>query len=319
MDTTSAAASPSSQAPRAAVESIEARNARFDEITKELRSRRLGCTEYMNAIGEILPHLANPAGILTPARFVELADSINFYNPAERKELLPGLEWAVRPWIPVGYEQTTLYRLVPSLDRLVPQSSECPQTSYQVLDTAFLGVNTTVQPREPARPLNRRAPNLSEQSTQSAESDGADAPGFVFHQLGALECVECETAAEMPSTLEQGDDSDDWEPTGFAVVARLSPAGRMDGVYAIYNMNPVDLDTFKREPVTNATWGIPPSSPEEQFSCARIGNKLGDFGFKFELAWTEQVHHPVELVRAVRSSTGGAMRITVDNNYREHM
>ncbi|KAL6867787.1 hypothetical protein J3F83DRAFT_761206 [Trichoderma novae-zelandiae] len=316
MDAASDAASPSSQAPSTTPETIEERNARFDDISKELSSRKLDCTEYMNAIREILPHLANPSGILTPARFVEIADLINFYNPTERKKLLPGLEWAFRPWIPVGYQQTTLYRLVPSLDSLIPQSRRCPSTDRQVLDTAFLGVNTTVQPPEPARPLDRRALNLAEQSTQPAESDDAEAPGFVFHQLGALECVECEAADEMPSTLEQGDDSDDWEPTGFSVVARLSPTGHMAGVYAIYNMNPVNPETLKREPVTRGGWGIPPSSTGERFSCARIGSTLRDFGFKFELAWDEQVHHPVELVRAVKSPTGGAMRT---NNYREHM
>ncbi|KAL7816797.1 hypothetical protein V8C44DRAFT_347831 [Trichoderma aethiopicum] len=324
------AAPPSSQAPSTTMETIEARNARFDEISWELASRRLQVDEYWRALDEqfpdpqeqqafityslhrSLPHVANPSGVLTSARFVEMADSINFFNEAERKELLPGLEWALRPWIPLGRDKTTLYRLLPAIHNLTPQQSgKFPSTDHEMLDTAFLGVNTTVQPREPSLPLNRRALNLSEQSTQSAESDDIEAPGFVFHELGVLESLECEAADEMPTTFEQGVDCEgDWEPTGFCVVARLGHTGHMDGVYLIYNMNPLQENSLERKQVTHAAWGIPPSSPGEQFSCARIGNSLRDFGFGHQLVWTEQVRHPVELVWAVRSPMGGAMRVT---------
>lgn len=317
---------------------MEAHNARFEEIFDELHRGRLNFEEYMNALREVLPDpeerhafcqlgiqanlpwLVNPSGILTPARFVEIADSINFLEPMQLKELLPGLRWAYRPWIPLGYEKTTLYRLLPSIENLVPQIEKYPTTNHEILGPAFLGVNTTVQPREPSLPLNRRALNLSEQSTQSAESDDAEAPGFVFHELGQLQCLECETADEMPTTLEEGDDCEgDWEPTGFCVVARLSDTGRINGVYVIYNMNPREEGWGKREQVTHGEWGIPPSSPGEQFSCARIGSAMRDFGFKTKLAWNDQVHHPVELVWAVRSSMGGAMRVTVDSNYKTNM
>ncbi|RFU79616.1 hypothetical protein TARUN_2588 [Trichoderma arundinaceum] len=314
---------------------MEDRNARFDEISYSLARRYLHSEEYRKAVDEIftdteereafldhglehsLPHLVNPSGILTTARFIEIADSINFLNLTEYEELLPGLTWAYRPWIPLGYENTTLYRLLPSIHNLTPQKSKYPSTNHEVLDTAFLGVNTTIQPSEPSLPLNRRALNLSEESTKSAESDDIEAPGFVFHELGVLQCLECETASEMPITLEEGDDCEgDWEPTGFCVVARLSITGHIDGVYVIYNMNPRKEGFLSREQVTHGAWGIPPSSPGEQFSCARIGSTMRDFGFSVKLAWSEQIHHPVELVWAVRSSMGGAMRATVDGNYK---
>ncbi|KAL7936453.1 hypothetical protein V8C35DRAFT_295526 [Trichoderma chlorosporum] len=315
----------------------EARKARFDEIDSQLRWDQYGSDqEYWKAIEEALPdpeerseylrrglylslpHLANPSNILTPARFVEIADSINFFSKTERDELLPGLTWTYRPWIPLGYENTTLYRLLPSVHNLTPQNEKFPSGDYYLLDPAFLGVNTSVQPPEPSLPLNRRAINLSEESTQSAESDDMEAPGFVFHELGVLQSLECETADEMPTTLEQGDDCEgDWEPTGFSVVARLGSFGHINGVYVIYNMNPVVEGTQKREQVTHGAWGIPPSSPNEQFSCARIGSNMRDFGFKFQLAWNDQTRHPVELVWAVRSPMGGGMRITVDGNYKK--
>ncbi|UKZ96172.1 uncharacterized protein TrAFT101_010972 [Trichoderma asperellum] len=318
------------------------RNSRWDEIHEELNSRRLNGADHMRALDEMIPdieelrafceyqhniflqencpHLANPSGILTPARFIEIADSINFLNPTERKELLPGLKWDVRPWIPLGYENTTLYRLLPSLYSLEPQKAGYPDTDLEVMEAAFLGVNTTVQPREPSLPLNRRALNLSEQSTKSAESDDAEAPGFVFHELGELQCLECETAEEMPTTLEEGDDRDeDWEQTGFSVVARLNVSGHINGVYVIYNMKPHDEYTRKREQITHSNWGIPPSSPGEQFSCARIGNNMRDFDFKNKLIWNDQIQHPVELVWVVKSPMGGVRRVTVDSNYQMHM
>ncbi|KAM0259568.1 hypothetical protein ACHAQJ_003294 [Trichoderma viride] len=172
-------------------------------------------------------------------------------------------------------------------------------------------------PREPSLPLNRRALNLLEESTKSAESDDIKAPGFIFHELGVLQCLECEIADKMPITLEEGDDCEgDWEPTGFCVVARLNNTCHIDGVYVIYNMNPRKEGFLSREQVIHGAWGIPPSSPGEQFSCARIGSTMRDFGFKVKLAWSEQIHHPVELVWAVRSSMGGAIRATVDGNYK---
>jgi hypothetical protein len=120
--------------------------------------------------------------------------------------------------------------------------------------------------------------------------------------------------------LEEGDDCEgDWEPTGFCVVARLSDTGRINGVYIIYNMNPRRDGYGKRQQVTHGAWGILPSSPKEQFSCARIGSTMQDFDFKHKLAWNDQIHHPVELVRVVKSSTGGAMRVTVDSNYKTDM
>ncbi|KAL7920426.1 hypothetical protein ACQKWADRAFT_298512 [Trichoderma austrokoningii] len=310
-------------------------NARFDEVFAQLRRRCLNTEEYIKALREILPnteerhaysdycfrqsqpHLANPAGILTAARFIQIADEINFFNPPERKELLPGLTWAFRPWIPLGYEDTTFYRLLPSIHNSTPQKQEYPKTSHEVLDGAFLGVNTMVQPREPSLPLNRRAPNLSEQSTRPAEPEDADAPGFIFHELGELQYKEFDTFAEMPTTMKEGNDCRrEWDPTGFSVVARLTDSGHINGVYVVYNMNPRDEFSGKRQQVTHSDWGMLPSSLEMQFSCARIGNALRDFGFKKKLEWDEQIHHPVELVRTVKSSRGVVMRVTVDSNYK---
>ncbi len=306
-------------------------NARFDAIAAELNRRCLDFVDMRAALRELMPesternafhtyqlqftvpHMVNPAGICSVAKFVELVDTINFLDPTARDRLLPGLQWAYRPWIALGRIDDTLYRLLPSIGNLWPQQHELPSTDHELLPTQFLGLNTTVQSHEPALPPNRRAANLSERSTRSAESDDIESPGFVFHELGTLQYQEFETVDEMPTTLEEGDDCAlDWEPTGFCVVARLGAFGHIDGVYIVYNMFPND-EYGDRKQVIHGAWGIPPNPPGEQFSCARIGDTLGDFGFVFELAWLDKIEHPVELVRAVRSSTGGAMRLTVDD------
>ncbi|KAL7926894.1 hypothetical protein ACQKWADRAFT_326950 [Trichoderma austrokoningii] len=263
-------------------------DAHFNEIRDHLNSLHLRPEDHMKALDELIPDpkelhdyaqyifrrtfpcLSNPAGVCTPARFIELVDAINFLDPAERKDLLPALTFECRPWIPLGFDDTTCYRLLPSL--------------YNLL--LFLCVNTAAEPL----PLNRRALDLSEESTKP------EAPGFIFHELGTLQC---------PTNFKDSDDYDgDWEETGFSVVARLSASGHIDGVYIIYNMNPRDAFTWKREKVTHSKWGILPSSPGEQFSCARIGKAMGDFGFMNKLAWNDQIQHPVELVRVVKAPMG---------------
>lgn len=94
----------------------------------------------------------------------------------------------------------------------------------------------------------------------------------------------------MPTTLEEGDDYEgDWEPTSFSIIARLSDSGHINGVYVIYNMNPRQEFSNKREPIIYSEWGISRSLLKEQFSCAQISNNIQDFTFKFKLAWNNQV------------------------------
>jgi hypothetical protein len=87
-----------------------------------------------------------------------------------------------------------------------------------------------------------------------------------------------------------------WQKTGFVVVAKLgSSSGRVEGIYVIY-------DTGFREEDEEAWSGdIPPTSGDDQFSCAKLGSRLSSFGKDHEVVWTEKFEHPVELVRVKRS------------------
>ncbi|KAL2130039.1 hypothetical protein VTI74DRAFT_6968 [Chaetomium olivicolor] len=191
-----------------------------------------------------------------------------------------------------------------------------------MLGSHFLGVNTSVQPKQPAGPASRREANLSETSACSAESEDADAPGFVFFQLGDLQY------ATLPAGQHGWPDNDtirrlDWESTGFNLFARLGPTCRVESIWAIYNMFPEDEMNWWRNPVSHKRWGIPPTpagkeeeEEEEQFSVAKVGNRLSDFGEDYHVVWTDKIEHPVELVGVVRTGDGGLLRATVDKMHR---
>jgi hypothetical protein len=106
-----------------------------------------------------------------------------------------------------------------------------------------------------------------------------------------------------------------WLSTGFCVVVRFSSAGQSKGIYLIYDMFP-EHDYWDRVEIeSDNTWGRLMLDAALQFSCAKVGATLrelqpGVTGFK-ALTLTELIDHPVELVRAVRSSNGEIIRVTV--------
>jgi len=77
---------------------------------------------------------------------------------------------------------------------------------------------------------------------------------------------------------------------------------------------------FQRVQIESSdTWGrLVPDAPL-QFSSAKIGATLrelqpGSTGFK-ALTLTEMIHHPVEIVRAVRSPNGSIVRVTAAGKF----
>ncbi|KAK4150989.1 hypothetical protein C8A00DRAFT_17552 [Chaetomidium leptoderma] len=253
---------------------------------------------------------------ITAEEFVKQVDSANFLDGNIITQLIPAIQKNIRPCIPIGFDGDTIYRLDPEVFGLWAQ----PRDDDPEPDDPFLGINSTVQPREPARPANRRQANLSEMSACSAESDDANVPGFVFSQLGELQY-----ATRRDHQQGWPDDDDDkankelhWMPSGFNLVARLSSSARTDGIFAIYNMFPRDDFDWKRHQITHPFWGIPPTTPidgDEQFSCAKLGQHLSEFGKGHRVVWMDRIEHPVELVRVTRSGDGRVLRATVDEKF----
>src|SRR5277367_1305858 len=90
--------------------------------------------------------------------------------------------------------------------------------------------------------------------------------------------------------------------------------------YIIYDMFPENDYGDRVEIESGNTWGRLVPGAALQFSCAKVGATLrelqpGSNGFK-ALTLTELIGHPVELIRAVRSSNGGIIRVTVAEDIR---
>jgi hypothetical protein len=94
----------------------------------------------------------------------------------------------------------------------------------------------------------------------------------------------------------------EWKETGFYLVARIGQQGRIDGVYAIYNMEWEDPLTGQdgRYRPEDGNWGKPPGfgdgdedededegedKEEKQIFCARLADRMGDFGGGYHVCW----------------------------------
>jgi hypothetical protein len=235
--------------------------------------------------------------------------------------------------VPIGFDSEYVYRLVPNPLGLVPHDRNLSPTSQgftreSLLQHYLLGVNLSVQPRQPPLPPNRRRLNMSEESTRSGQSDDENnplAPGFIFFQLGELQYATHEleeedySGASAQAILATRQDDYAWDPTGFYLVARLGTTGQMAGVYAVYDMFPMHQETGRREQLRGDNWGLLPRGDMEeerdriagigQFSIARVGDSLGQLGYHRPLMLTEHTTYPVELVRVKQGAgTLGAMR-----------
>jgi len=111
-----------------------------------------------------------------------------------------------------------------------------------------------------------------------------------------------------------------WLPTRFCVVVRFGSTGQSQGIYIIYDVFPENVEGDQVQIESGDTWGrLVPDTPL-QFSSAKTGATLrelqpGSTGFK-ALTLTEIIHHPVEIVRAARSSNGSIVRVTAAGKVR---
>jgi len=240
---------------------------------------------------------------------INKVDRMNYRNDHEQAELIDWMERDMKPWIPIGKDQTKYYRLVPGAYCLMAHNVDY-NMPREMLSENVLGVNTNVAPRKPARDRSRQQ-SMPEVSTMSDETDDGKG-GFVFHQLGTLDYFAGDRSQTTSmSKLGRGA----WLSTGFCVVVRFDSAGQSKGIYLIYDMFPENDYGDRAEIESGDTWGRLVPYAALQFSCARVGATLrelqpGPTGFK-ALTLTEVISHPVELVRAVRSSNGGIIRATI--------
>ncbi|KAI9765294.1 MAG: hypothetical protein M1840_007493 [Geoglossum simile] len=167
-----------------------------------------------------------------------------------------------------------------------------------------LGINTNVQPKKPPK---SRKPHFPAESTISNESDDPGYAGFVFHQIGDLEFW-----GGGPADLRNLRDYGPWHSTHFQAVMRFGRNGVANGVYVIYDFYPEHVYLEERQKIDHDEWGyLPDDFTDCQISCAKIADKITDLGPDYTFDFAEALDYPVELVRAVKTSAGAIMRVTV--------
>jgi hypothetical protein len=266
--------------------------------------------KWSSAVADAKPKIRDDPG-MTAEEFMREVDSVNLLPGKPSDRLITFMQKNYQNPIAIGFESDIIYRLVLSPFELLPHQKTFQDASGRsLLSPSFLGINTTAQPQEPT-PTNLQKPNPSEISACNAESDDANRPGFVFLQLGSLEYNWLEDGEQGWPADDDEDDEDEffWLPTNFSLVARVGPDGKADGIYAVYNVFQEDIHLGgKRHLVSprDTRWGTPPTAWDkyEQFFCARVGNRLSEFGKRHHMVWTDKFRdRTTELDRVFLSPT----------------
>ncbi|KAK8161598.1 hypothetical protein IWX90DRAFT_274574 [Phyllosticta citrichinensis] len=209
--------------------------------------------------------------------FISTVEQLNFFFQGDGKRYskwLGGTEQYNVPMIPLRSTENALYRLLSELYSLQSRNQESVKLPG-VKDYCFLGVNANVKPAFPPT-RNRRHENLSEMSTQSAESDDSG-NGFMFHQRVNLMTWPIDKGSDPPA-----EDSPiyakEWISTGYFVVARLTTSVYADSLYLIQNTWPEIEDGVGRYEVSCTNWGYLPFEPRGNdhmsFAKLRTGSSL---------------------------------------------
>ncbi|KAL1647132.1 hypothetical protein SLS58_002903 [Diplodia intermedia] len=208
---------------------------------------------------------------------------------------------------------TTSSALYLTLSPCFAERGDAKYSEGILTDCNFLGVNLPVSV---SRRKDQHFP--SDESTTGGGGPSSTpivhktVPGFVFHQLGVLQYMDNDDEMGVPATNDEAAERP-WMATGYVLVARIVPDdGRIDGVYAIYDIHQQHYDDDYSES------GISPSSrrmaveddcPDLRFTCARLRVRLEGSRFGMTMEWSEVVTAPVELVRMLRFSRGPLERV----------
>lgn len=189
-----------------------------------------------------------------PAAFTYDAKDLINYVDSKHLASIPALRDFVTfamldpPVIPVGCDRQFFYRVVVEVPSLRSDDNNCSLTSLAspaqvLLPHYLLGLNKATE-TEATDQANAGARLNNSPSTRSSYSEDAHSAGSVFLQLGQLEYAShysqddwSPSVAEFIAPAVYDEDLDyDWESTGYNLVARLDSNGRVDGIYAVYNM-----------------------------------------------------------------------------------
>lgn len=128
--------------------------------------------------------------------------------------------------------------MIPTTEHLVPHKELDDDDSRDQVGPSVLGVNLNVEAVRPSEnsSRSRRKMNLTDQSdisNSSAEMDTAG-EGFIFQQLGELECSVDLQPSKKTITEKELLKVEYWKQSGFGVVVEIKKdTGRAGAVYIV--------------------------------------------------------------------------------------
>ncbi|KAK0707805.1 hypothetical protein B0H67DRAFT_647947 [Lasiosphaeris hirsuta] len=178
---------------------------------------------------------------LTKDKFVADVDKLNLLDLGFLDLMVPSMHTRLEFWVHVGRDEVFSYRI------------GIEPTGLTVTDK------------------NDKTPNPFPSCILGLRSPSQRDPPFTFFQLGGLEFA----LVDRPS---QSDDNMYWGDTGFFVVARLGPHGKMDGIYVVYDAG---IREFRERGTSLPYYGLMPNPLQfdrkvrlKRFFCGRLGDSL---------------------------------------------
>lgn len=217
---------------------------------------------------------------------------MNYNSSEDHRKFSDAVFCPKTPWFHVGNDTNgDTYRITINSHRLLPDRLY-PKPDHELLHPSILGVNTNTRLQRP---------------------DYFGEETFVFFQVGILEIWFGEP--EDWQVFEETGEGP-WETSRFSVVMRVGINGTPRGVYLIYDAYPDDYPHGRPCPpikITEGLWGYL-GELKEQFSIAKIADKMSDLRHGRTFHLTKMYPYPVELVRTFQTRNGSILPVTAKNS-----
>ena len=299
----------------------------LESVLRHFGGDRAKATAYFFWAGKPLFNMVEAKQSYCPSReeFFGRLLSTNYHLGNELLALEDFCSGANMPVMLLGHERGIEYKLIPG-NRLQPHKINWSDTRPMMPDNV-LGVNFNVEPRTVSTGMlgrRRRNMNLSEESTQSTESDDYNANEFqILHQIGSVMYYDGHFSNVKGSSAEN--DPKMWQDTGYVLVSDVT-SGKPKGVWLAFDFFPYECVADERIHITSDLgWGYLPDPKgyswedddsdddhDDQCSFVKIADSLQDLDRDFEFKMEQLVGHEVELVPVVEAADGHLLRQVVE-------
>ncbi|KAF2866936.1 hypothetical protein BDV95DRAFT_583222 [Massariosphaeria phaeospora] len=259
------------------------------------------------------PHWSEPVKIPASKDVIHTICTANFHIAHDIARVTTMLELTATPPIGLGTCRDKAYRLMADIFALAATKELDWDDARDPVPAMFLGINRHVvilqKPGE-KRKRNRKDTQSDESDNSTNSENGNDETGFVFYQLGKLQCNDFTTPCGEKL----------WSNTGYVVVVVINANGGPGDVWLLYDFNPEDDETMERHRVSGDAWGYLPGDSAQR-AGVRIARKLSDLkdGYPLDLPdpntiapgmdLHDLILHEYELVRVVEDGFGPTRKL----------